>query len=106
MLDSLPGIFDHVLVLDFKSLYPSIIRTFCIDPLGLALGVSGDLEPDATVDGYIGGRFARSGHILPELIRQLWAERDEAKAAGDAPLSQAIKIIMNSVMDRYRPGKH
>ena len=43
MLDSTPGIYDHVLVLDFKSLYPSIIRTFFIDPLGLALGVSGEL---------------------------------------------------------------
>ena len=32
VLDSMPGIYDHVLVLDFKSLYPSIIRTFSIDP--------------------------------------------------------------------------
>ncbi|MEH6591081.1 MAG: DNA polymerase II [Halioglobus sp.] len=96
VLNSIPGIYDHVLVLDFKSLYPSIIRTFCIDPLGLALGVEGDLEQNETVEGYIGGKFARSGHILPELIRQLWVERDEAKAVGDAPLSQAIKIIMNS----------
>ena len=30
------------------------------------------------------------------LIEQLWQQRDEAKAAGDEPLSQAIKIIMNS----------
>jgi DNA polymerase-2 len=29
-----PGLYDHVLVLDFKSLYPSLIRTFQIDPLG------------------------------------------------------------------------
>ena len=36
------------------------------------------------------------GHILPQLIQQLWQQRDEAKRAGDAPLSQAIKIIMNS----------
>ena len=34
VLDSIPGIYDHVLVLDFKSLYPSIIRTFLVDPLG------------------------------------------------------------------------
>ena len=39
VLDSTPGMYDHVLVLDFKSLYPSIIRTFFIDPLGLALGL-------------------------------------------------------------------
>jgi DNA polymerase II len=96
VLESLPGIYDHVLLLDFKSLYPSIIRTFCIDPLGLALGVSGLMSAQQTVPGFLNGRFAREGHILPALIKQLWQQRDAAKAAGDAPLSQAIKIIMNS----------
>jgi DNA polymerase-2 len=96
VLDSSPGLYDHVLVLDFKSLYPSIIRTFCIDPLGLALGVGGELAEAETVPGFLDARFAREGHILPGLIQQLWQQRDEAKLAGDAPLSQAIKIIMNS----------
>ncbi len=96
VLESSPGIYDHVLLLDFKSLYPSIIRTFFIDPLGLALGVSGQLSPQQTVPGFLNGRFARDGHILPALIQQLWQQRDAAKASGDAPLSQAIKIIMNS----------
>lgn len=96
VLDSQPGIYDHVLVLDFKSLYPSIIRTFCIDPLGLALGVSGELDEAQTVPGFLESRFARDGHILPELIATLWQDRDQAKSAGDTPLSQAIKIIMNS----------
>jgi DNA polymerase-2 len=96
VLDSAPGIYDHVLVLDFKSLYPSIIRTFCIDPLGLALGTSGELEAGGTVAGFGESQFAREGHILPELIRQLWSKRDEAKLQSDGPLSQAIKIIMNS----------
>lgn len=96
VLDSSPGLYDHVLVLDFKSLYPSIIRTFCIDPLGLALGMGDGLARSETVPGFGGARFARRGHILPQLIRQLWEQRDAAKRAGDAPLSQAIKIIMNS----------
>jgi DNA polymerase-2 len=96
VLDSIPGIYNHVLVLDFKSLYPSIIRTFFIDPLGLALGVSQELSPAETVPGYLNGCFAREGHILPTLIEQLWQQRDEAKANRNAPLSQAIKIIMNS----------
>ncbi len=96
VLDSTPGIYDHVLVLDFKSLYPSIIRTFAIDPLGLALGASGELGEEACVPGFLDARFARDGHILPDLIQQLWAQRDAARQADDAPLSQAIKIIMNS----------
>lgn len=35
VMDSRPGLYDSVLVLDYKSLYPSIIRTFLIDPVGL-----------------------------------------------------------------------
>lgn len=96
VLDSTPGMYDHVLVLDFKSLYPSIIRTFFIDPLGLALGSHLAEDKSATVPGYLEANFARQGHILPELILQLWDKRDQAKSQGDGPLSQAIKIIMNS----------
>src|SRR6185437_4482779 len=33
VLDSAPGLFRNILVFDFKSLYPSIIRTFNIDPM-------------------------------------------------------------------------
>src|SRR2546429_485857 len=33
VLDSRPGLYRSILVFDFKSLYPSIIRTFNIDPL-------------------------------------------------------------------------
>ncbi len=91
VLDSQPGLYNNVIVLDFKSLYPSIIRTFLIDPLGLAV-----LDPDR-VPGFEGASFSRTQHILPELIRELWSKRDEAKARQDAALSQAIKIIMNSL---------
>jgi DNA polymerase-2 len=92
VLDSEPGIFDNVVVLDFKSLYPSIIRTFHVDPLALALATD---EP-RPIEGFDGGKFAREGAILPELIATLWAARDRAKLAGDSIMSQAIKIIMNS----------
>lgn len=90
VMDSRPGLYTNVLVLDFKSLYPSIIRTFKIDPLGLAMP-----GPDPVM-GYVGGAFAREGAILPELIAELWQARDAAKRADDRPLSQAIKILMNS----------
>jgi DNA polymerase-2 len=90
VMDSKPGLYDNVLVLDFKSLYPSIIRTFQIDPLGLA--VPGD-DP---VPGFLQAEFARQGAILPGLIEELWRARDEAKKNHDAALSQAVKILMNS----------
>jgi DNA polymerase-2 len=34
VMDSKPGFYDSVVVLDYKSLYPSIIRTFLVDPVG------------------------------------------------------------------------
>jgi DNA polymerase-2 len=95
VLDSEPGIHRDVLVLDFKSLYPSIIRTFRVDPLGLAVGMT-EADPEQIIEGFIGGRFSREQHLLPGIIEELWALRDAAKARGDNAQSQAIKIIMNS----------
>ena len=92
VMRSVPGIHDNVIVLDFKSLYPSIIRTFHVDPLALVAG----LEESNPIQGYDGGCFSREQYILPQLIERLWAARDEAKAGNNAVLSQAIKIIMNS----------
>ncbi len=93
VLDSVPGLYRHVLVLDFKSLYPSIIRTFKIDPLGL---IEGLLSPANAIAGYHGARFSRTQHFLPDIITRLWQQRDQAKQAGDQPRSQALKILMNS----------
>ncbi len=98
VMNSQPGLYDSVLVLDFKSLYPSIIRTFLIDPLGLVEGLKIDVgpKPDQAVPGFKGAQFHRSKHFLPKLIETLWAERDKAKRNNNAAFSQAIKIIMNS----------
>ncbi len=98
VMDSVPGLYDSVLVLDFKSLYPSIIRTFLIDPMGLIEGLKQGTgkASDQAVDGFVGGQFHRTRHILPHIIEQLWQARDEAKRQHDQPMSQAIKIIMNS----------
>ncbi len=94
VMDSRSGLYDSVLVLDYKSLYPSIIRTFLIDPLGLIEGLR---EPEeATVPGYVGGRFSRTRHCLPNIVTQVWAGREAAKKEHNAPLSQALKIIMNA----------
>ncbi|WLD57950.1 DNA polymerase II [Salinispirillum sp. LH 10-3-1] len=94
VMDSLPGLYRQVLVLDFKSLYPSIMRTFQVDPWALWEGMQAPEED--TIPGYLGGRFMRTGAILPTLLDQLWEARDQAKAQKNAPLSQAIKILMNS----------
>lgn len=124
VMDSVPGLYSNVLVLDFKSLYPSIIRTFKIDPMGLIEGLieqgsyeNGEDEKSKTerhlttensvaiktansitsaIKGFDGAYFSRTQHFLPNIIESLWLERDKAKLQKNAALSQAIKIIMNS----------
>jgi len=125
VMSSLPGFYDHVLVLDFKSLYPSIIRSFLVDPYGLAEGdkfiadqppenhaklanttntentsnaknTTKTYDPAVFSKGKRGAFFKRQDSILPGLIENLWQARDRAKLANKPALSQAIKIIMNS----------
>mgnify|MGYP005991275259 CR=1 FL=1 len=111
VMDSIPGLYKNVLVLDFKSLYPSIIRSFNIDPMGLIEGllqanelgleldeniVTYSATSDQPIPGFDGAWFSRSKHFLPDIIEQLWQERDKAKKQKNSALSQAIKIIMNS----------
>lgn len=93
VMNSFPGLYRNVLVLDFKSLYPSIIRTFKIDPMGLIEGLR---HQENAIPGYKGGMFSREKHFLPEIITSLWKQRDEAKKNNDDARSQAIKILMNS----------
>ena len=95
VMNSQPGLYDSVLVLDYKSLYPSIIRSFLIDPVGLIEGVNNP-DDEASVPGFIGARFSRNKHCLPSIVTQIWQARDVAKRERNAPLSQALKIIMNS----------
>lgn len=96
VMESRPGLYKQVLVLDFKSLYPSIIKTFKIDPYGLAEGLKEGAAFDDLIPGFNHAIFSRSKTILPELIETLWNARDQAKRSKNAALSQAIKIIMNS----------
>ncbi|MET0617651.1 MAG: DNA polymerase II [Luteibacter sp.] len=95
VMESRPGIYDSILVLDYKSLYPSIIRTFLVDPIGLVEGMSSS-DPASSIPGPLETRFSRTKHCLPGLIAQLWTGRDKAKADGNTPLSQAFKLLMNA----------
>ena len=98
VMDPVPGIYDNVIVLDFKSLYPTIIQTFKIDPLSRLLSNTDTIE---SLNGY---KFSRSQHFLPDFITELMEQRNIAKKKNDKQLSQAIKILMNSfygVMGSY-----
>ena len=95
VMDSQPGLYDSVLVLDYKSLYPSIIRTFLIDPAGMIEGLAHP-EPQHSVQGFRQAWFSRTTHCLPDIVSHIWQARDKAKKEHNAPLSQALKIIMNA----------
>ncbi|MCI4368631.1 MAG: DNA polymerase II [Thermoplasmata archaeon] len=97
-----PGIYRWVVVLDFKSMYPSIIiaKNICFTTLsdsGATLSPSGArfVTPDV-----------RQG-IVPEILRSLLADRDRFRAlsrSAETPelreyydgLQNAVKILMNS----------
>ncbi len=91
VLDSHPGIFANVAVYDFKSLYPSLIRTFNLDPLSHA---------NASCDAIVapnGAAFSRQEAILPQILEGFFARRAQAKERGDRHADLAIKIMMNAL---------
>jgi DNA polymerase-2 len=90
LLEPRPGLHHGVAVFDFKSLYPSLIRTFSLDPLAHAR--AGD---DAIVAPN-GARFSRSEAILPAVLERFRARREQAKAGGERHADQALKIMMNA----------
>jgi DNA polymerase II len=95
VLEPLPGLHTNVVVLDFKSLYPSLMRTFEIDPLNLVRPEAGGLDADPIVAPN-GAAFSRRKAILGELLDEILPQREEARRAGDDVKSHAIKILMNS----------
>ena len=96
------GLYEWVVVLDFKSMYPSTIiaNNICFTTI----------DPEGTIVSPIGIRFVDKSvkkGILPEILERLMKERDEAKRrmreAKDEEerryyngLQGALKILMNS----------
>jgi len=93
VLEPRTGLYRNVLVFDFRSLYPSIIRTFKIDPLGYLHSPGPEDDPIVAPNG---AAFRRANGILPGLIDDLIPRRAKAVADGDEVASHAIKILMNS----------
>ena len=93
VMESKPGIYDNIIILDFKSLYPSIMRTFYIDPLafvGKKKGKDLIIAPNKAA-------FKKDEALLPEIINSLMKEREKVKKQKDELTSYAIKILLNSM---------
>jgi DNA polymerase-2 len=92
VLEPVAGLHDDVWVFDFRSLYPSVIRTFNIDPLSFVAAP----KPGEDLIETPAGHFRRHPAILPRMLDELFPRRETARRRGDAVAAHAIKILMNS----------
>ncbi len=86
-----PGLYDNVLVLDFKSLYPSIIRTFNIDPASFL-----EKPEPGCIQAPNKACFKNTEGILPEIIKKLHEARESAKKQKNELANYTLKILQNS----------
>ena len=93
VLEPVTGMHENVWVLDYKSLYPCLMRTFNIDPLTY---VRSGAERSDDIRTPTGAAFRRGDAILPNILDELFRTRERAKRDSDEVASQAIKILMNS----------
>lgn len=94
VLEAEAGLFPNVLVFDFRSLYPSIMRTFRVDPLAHARAEARPRPDDVVAPN--GARFDRDIAILPGILARYAAEREAALRAGDDTAAYVYKILQNS----------
>ena len=92
VMQSTPGIYHNLIVLDFKSLYPSIIKTFNIDPASFL-----EKKDENSIEAPNKAYFKNQEGILPEIIEKLHQAREKAKAEKRELASYSIKTIMNSL---------
>ncbi|MFH1270912.1 MAG: DNA polymerase II, partial [Nanoarchaeota archaeon] len=86
-----PGLYKNVLVLDFKSLYSSIIQTFNIDPSSFL-----EKEEEGCIKAPNGACFKNQEGILPQILKKLQSAREKAKREKRELSNHAIKVIMLS----------
>ncbi len=91
VMESKPGIYDNIIVLDFKSLYPSIIKTFNIDPSKYH-----EKKQKGDIESPNGAHFSKEEGILPNIIKDLWAAREKSRKEKKELARYAIKTLMNS----------
>lgn len=96
VMEGVPGIYDNIIVLDFKSLYPSLMRTFNIDPISFQPNMQLENSNDEFVVTPNKAVFKNEQGLLPTILKELWDQRDQAKKDKDIVRSSAIKVLMNS----------
>src|SRR5437867_821854 len=90
VLEPVTGIHPMILGFDFKSLYPNLILTFNIDPVGYLPEPGTDED---VIRAPNGASFSRRPGILPELLSRLLPRREAARKSRDAIASQSMQIF-------------
>ncbi|MBI5871646.1 DNA polymerase II [archaeon] len=93
VMESKHGLYNYIIVADFKSLYPSIIRTFNIDPYSYE---GKDRKDKGLITAPNGACFRNEEGILPAILQELWEWREKARQSRNEVARYAIKILMNS----------
>ena len=79
VLEPTTGLHSNVWVFDFKSLYPSVMRTFNIDPLAFVAGVD---DGEDVIRTTTGAAFRRGDAILPGMLDRLAEARRRGETRG------------------------
>ncbi len=100
-----PGLYDRVIVLDFRSMYPSLMieKNICFTTFTRD-GGAGDVTPLENV--FYLSKQVRVG-LVPDILQDLMIQRQEAKSRARSAktddesmflngLQEAIKVLMNS----------
>ncbi len=109
------GLHRHIVVFDFKSLYPSIIRTFNIDPLS-RVRAAGESD-DEVIVAPNSARFGREEGILPEdagrVLRPACGGHGRGRRPGVLHLQDSDELVLrrhgNKELSLCRPpagGRH
>ena len=94
-----PGVYTDVAILDFKSMYPSIMIKNNICPTTYSIEKPDGDHTVSPIGAYF--RTEREG-IVPKVLKELWDWRDETKEKIIEPddyydrLQYSIKVLMNS----------
>ncbi|MBI4154471.1 DNA polymerase II [Candidatus Woesearchaeota archaeon] len=94
VMESLPGIYNFILNLDFKSLYPTIMMTFNIDPASF---VEEPKTKKDLVESPNKAYFKNQEGILPIILKRIFKEREIATKNKDELTRYALKTLMNSM---------
>ncbi|MCK5802189.1 MAG: DNA polymerase II [Lentisphaeria bacterium] len=88
VLEAKAGLYHNIFIFDFKSLYPSVMRTFNIGPW--------TQDPHGEIEAPNGVRFRREPGILTSILDVFFERREQAKREDDETASFTYKIVMNS----------